>query len=561
MPSANTPPKVNKKIKSNALPLVRKISADSSLASSQSSRSDAWSTREIRPSSSLGPAPLKPNKPGRPASISNGDIALSSSRLLPPFEFSGASLSDQTSKKTRRIERWLEEQEKHIFPLDAAARERIQKAAGTPSNPYLAYPNLSNHAVIKENHKDDVASLRSFVIVEEDEPRETQYAGPSLTSGQDNVSGLEPPLTDLLAATVVDTISASAHTPSSLRAPRPASILSISSWRNLPFTKTLPHPRRSFSTPGEPIDLSTPPSTLRKASVSRRRSPIPLDFLNAETSGNLRVEQVEEDNASLSIMKSFETPRNSMRYRLSNLMKTHSNASPQGSEVSPSSTASSSPRPSTSASTTTTSVSIPIAVEDKKRSLRGGSSIRFIPKFNISLSKASSRQVPVTLSSPTQSTFSAGSLCSQGDEAPPLPAIPSEFLYQVPLTRRTSNHSVFKEKKHSVSSSALSTLSIGSIGSVPIGKTSSILGTSTGARRRKLVVSGIEPDNVPAVQGLRRWCEGFGELRQINRMPNGDLIVDFKRADVADTVCRISARVHIADVGSVNLTWISGKRR
>ena len=38
--------------------------------------------------------------------------------------------------------------------------------------------------------------------------------------------------------------------------------------------------------------------------------------------------------------------------------------------------------------------------------------------------------------------------------------------------------------------------------------------------------------------------QSFGEVRQITRMPNGDIIVDFKRADVADTVSSSSAQLH-----------------
>lgn len=52
----------------------------------------------------------------------------------------------------------------------------------------------------------------------------------------------------------------------------------------------------------------------------------------------------------------------------------------------------------------------------------------------------------------------------------------------------------------------------------------------------------------------------FGELNQITRMPNGDLHVDFQRSEVADTVCRLHARVHINGVGSVGLSWYAGKR-
>lgn len=83
---------------------------------------------------------------------------------------------------------------------------------------------------------------------------------------------------------------------------------------------------------------------------------------------------------------------------------------------------------------------------------------------------------------------------------------------------------------------------------------------STTVKRKRLVVSGIGWDDTAAVEGLRRWCERFGELRQVTRMPNGDFLIDFKRADVADTVCRISARVHIDGVGSVNMSWTTGKR-
>jgi len=39
------------------------------------------------------------------------------------------------------------------------------------------------------------------------------------------------------------------------------------------------------------------------------------------------------------------------------------------------------------------------------------------------------------------------------------------------------------------------------------------------------------------------------------------LHVDFRRADVADTVCRVRAKVFIAGVGSVQLSWYTGDKR
>lgn len=57
----------------------------------------------------------------------------------------------------------------NIIALDASSSEQIAKAAGTPCNPYLAYPNLAHYASARGNDDDDQASLHSYVIVEEEE--------------------------------------------------------------------------------------------------------------------------------------------------------------------------------------------------------------------------------------------------------------------------------------------------------------------------------------------------------------------------------------------------------
>ncbi|KAI0001640.1 hypothetical protein BJV77DRAFT_968989 [Russula vinacea] len=87
-----------------------------------------------------------------------------------------------------------------------------------------------------------------------------------------------------------------------------------------------------------------------------------------------------------------------------------------------------------------------------------------------------------------------------------------------------------------------------------------VLPISREKRKKKLVVSGIAKGDQARLEGVRKWCESFGEVNQITRMPNGDLHIDFRKAEVADTVCRVNARVHIAGVGSVSLSWYSGKR-
>ncbi|KAF8640355.1 hypothetical protein AX17_000026 [Amanita inopinata Kibby_2008] len=80
-------------------------------------------------------------------------------------------------------------------------------------------------------------------------------------------------------------------------------------------------------------------------------------------------------------------------------------------------------------------------------------------------------------------------------------------------------------------------------------------------KKRRLVVSGIKPNDSRKFDNLKRWCESFGEVSQITRMPNNDLHVHFRRADVADTVCRLRAKVSINGVGSVQLSWTYGGKR
>ncbi|KAK0198922.1 hypothetical protein F5146DRAFT_1131867 [Armillaria mellea] len=51
------------------------------------------------------------------------------------------------------------------------------------------------------------------------------------------------------------------------------------------------------------------------------------------------------------------------------------------------------------------------------------------------------------------------------------------------------------------------------------------------SKKKKLIVSGIGPDDTRRFEGVKRWCESFGEVSQIMRMPNGDLHVYFRSAE------------------------------
>ncbi|KAG6862154.1 hypothetical protein C0995_004236 [Termitomyces sp. Mi166 len=60
--------------------------------------------------------------------------------------------------------------------------------------------------------------------------------------------------------------------------------------------------------------------------------------------------------------------------------------------------------------------------------------------------------------------------------------------------------------------------------------------TTRHKKKKKLVVRGVGPNEVRKFEGVKQWCESFGEVSQIVRMPNGDLHVHFRLAEVADTV-------------------------
>ncbi|KAI0045242.1 hypothetical protein FA95DRAFT_1607864 [Auriscalpium vulgare] len=76
----------------------------------------------------------------------------------------------------------------------------------------------------------------------------------------------------------------------------------------------------------------------------------------------------------------------------------------------------------------------------------------------------------------------------------------------------------------------------------------------TGRPSKRLVVTGVRDGDLRAEEAVRLWCESFGALRRIVRK-DGALHISFKKASVADTVCRLQAQVFIRGAGSVGLSW------
>ncbi|KAJ4472671.1 hypothetical protein C8R41DRAFT_589352 [Lentinula lateritia] len=85
--------------------------------------------------------------------------------------------------------------------------------------------------------------------------------------------------------------------------------------------------------------------------------------------------------------------------------------------------------------------------------------------------------------------------------------------------------------------------------------------SSKNNKKKRLIISGIASNDVRKFEGVKNWCESFGEVSHIIRMPNNDLHVHFRSADVADTVCRLRARVYIVGCGSVGVSWTTGNTK
>ena len=102
-----------------------------------------------------------------------------------------------------------------------------------------------------------------------------------------------------------------------------------------------------------------------------------------------------------------------------------------------------------------------------------------------------------------------------------------------------------------------------------------------------MVVNGLGKDDARGEAAVKAWCEGFGEVRGverreadgalvvrwrsdsvadlvriwIGRCSDGDMAADFARVFFCVKVCRLHAQVYIQGVGSVALSWIDGKRK
>ncbi|EJF66820.1 hypothetical protein DICSQDRAFT_123371 [Dichomitus squalens LYAD-421 SS1] len=417
---------------------------------------------------------------------------------------SSVSRSSRTRSSSRTY-RWIEDQQQHLTtPVDEAPPPAATSSAG---NPYLAYPHMSASSLAK-SQTEERGRGRGYVLAEQPNGRVPRGSDANVTQA---------------SAGRPDTPSSSTSTPRKARnsqgifhasSPLRSLHLTFSSRRNP--SAPVAGAQRPHS-PASSASTGTFRRNERTASHSRGSS---LSTVNALQRGSQR-------NARPELAEPAVTPPKTTAWKFKRpSVAGHFTPTPPD-ERDDSENGSPPPRPSTSSSVTHSGSSTTYArtSSDAPRKMYFGS-IRSHSSTTIFSSSPSLWSLPTDathINDPPESTaVIARDRDLSGSEGTPMTWKP---------TTPTTLPSV-----------------------------TSLLTSPKARRKRKLIISGIPPNDERRFDAVRKWCESFGELNSITRVPNGDLHIDFRKAEVADTVCRLNARVYIAGVGSVCLSWFTGKR-
>lgn len=461
------------------------------------------------------------------------DASARANDLLDEDPFSSLHLPNSSlRRRSSRLSRWLAElpnQSGLSTPSDIDDLSHVDPV-GTRCNPYLAYPNLgtTTHARTCE----DGASTHDYILVDSVEAPTCPADQPVQVKASH-----EQALSDA-------TIRHSNAAPSS---------------RNFHFSIRPASPSMSTTTSRNPSKLSM----FHKSSRAGSSSKASLAGQHARSSSS----QSSPPHAGLQV------PENSAwRWRPSVLGHFQSASVPDNRLLSPADVTLDRSRPSMSSSTNTFSSTptattkidadgdspIPSSTPSKASSIFG--SIR----SRADRSRTSFQQP----SKPDVRTSSSPSAWSQPRSSLNLPGPPGlsrtiarkASVLRLPFTNKpkSSPHNAANQAVVEEQGSSQPHVLYTSRNNGPRVSLSSI---SSQSRRKKLVISGIALNDNARLEAVQRWCESFGEIDQITRMPNGDLHVNFRKAEVADMVCRVRARVQIAGVGSVHLSWTYGHKR
>ncbi|KIM47789.1 hypothetical protein M413DRAFT_209580 [Hebeloma cylindrosporum] len=446
------------------------------------------------------------------------------------------------SRRSSMLDKWIiEQQAQSSQPMPLVPYSGLSASA---SNPYLAYPDLprvsSERAQPKQD--DDTQSITSYDLVDDDDiPTRTMQED---STQQEPVTPIPPrthkssrhSLTPSFRTLNLNFLNNSPPTPSS-----PNMEAAARAFNRLSF---FPRTPRSSTEPSSVINAPTPPRHSRSTSLS-------TPTISSSHKAASNIPSSTSSKWRPSVLGHFHQPSASqISIGISEAQYTPSRPSISSGDTYATS--------STSRTTTTFDSNIPstpskLSLFDSIR-LRGNKSLKAASNY----SRASTSSVQ--LSSPTQeesppSSYHPKASISQRSVFAPKPGSVLDNLeddeedLEPPPTYRFSKHA-----------SSRPSIPFSSSGTMPRVKFSS-LNSRSHRKKKKLVISGIGVTEVRKLEGIRRWCESFGDVRNMMRMPNGDLHVDFRDPDVADTVCRVRAKVFIAGVGSVQLSWIAGNKR
>ncbi|KAJ3721642.1 hypothetical protein C8R42DRAFT_56208 [Lentinula raphanica] len=438
-------------------------------------------------------------------------------------------------RRSSMLEKWIQEQQKvPSTPKPTPRASNGNNNALLPRvHPYLAYPDLGSTQESR-SRSGSVITLGSYDLV--DDADIPQGSIP------------EVPLTPTTSPSA--THKGFLGTPTSFR--------------------SLPNPFRSQS----PARSSTPTSAITPRTPSRKPF-IPLNSRLSQSSGRTYPKQ-HNRSSSLSILNTSppppppsshhmpETTSTPSKWRPSVLGYFSASATSQVSFI-PSETIYTPSRPSVSSnSTVTTATSITSATATAKNNdayvtNSGVASFRLRRRSHRNLFHAANPNL-VDNNIPSPSSAIPDPTNKSGNMRIPLapkfttrltnsnvdPIHNERSFAPAPVARPSA-----KPEVAYVASSKTNTLSKMSFAAL----------SSKNHKKKRLIISGIAPDDVRKFEGVKKWCENFGEVSHIIRMPNGDLHVHFKSADVADTVCRLRAKVYIVGCGSVGVSWATGSAK
>ncbi|KAG1757113.1 hypothetical protein EDB19DRAFT_12620 [Suillus lakei] len=446
-------------------------------------------------------------------------------------------------RRSSRLSKWLEELRVDSPTIQQPDISADAETVGTECNPYLAYPHLSLATVRRS--MDDASSMHDYVVVNDGDVQEyIPLEEPVDVKGSHGQSALADTASTSHRSTIwLDTPPSRHQFRLSVRSPSPA----------------------ASSTSRSPSRLSMFQRSSRATSNSEASNPCNHNRSPSLHTSHPVAEARSEERCTHSSPSSWRW-RPSVLGHFVSLSDGDTRSSTRDSPGNSS-------RPSMSSTTTSSSYATPstnVMYEDGASHIPPSTPQK--SHFFGSLRSRSQKAVTSSLSlftttTETSSSFPTSfSLPASEPQHSQLPGFPSS------LARKSSTIRLPFSPKSKALDSALPNIFVEAPDAtrprvVYTGKSHaprvslSSIASQSRSSKKKLVIGGIAPNDVKRLEAVQKWCQSFGEVDQITRMPNGDLHVNFHKAEVADTVCRVRAKVYIAGVGSVHLSWYSGNKR